>query len=264
MPRYLLDGNALGGTAVEAFHRRKWIEPSQPDSITVSIGYPLTDTAYSPQRNIDFQPPTLDGQPPATFPVQGAQPGGEEFLFFIESILRPWVRSTVFPNVHFKRDGLYGHSLGGMFTSWVLLSRPDLFDTFIVGSPALLWNNNALISNYSTYLNTTYQSTNSTKPALKVTYGSLEADPVKRRTETDEEFETRKEFYASFSVGHNAEAFYGLVDASVVRNKEFQLYPGSDVTHLFLVALSLVFPRGNKELIFCSILPPRLQLLPMG
>lgn len=176
---------------------------------------------------------TLDGQPPATFPVQGAQPGGEEFLLFIETILRPWVHSTLFPNVQFKRDGPYGHSLGGLFTAWVLLSQPDLFDTFIVGSPALVWNNNALIGNYSAYLNTTFQANNTTKPALKVTYGSLEAEPIKRRTETDEQFETRKKFYASFSVGPNAEAFYGLVDESVVRDKEFQLYGGSDVSNSF-------------------------------
>ena len=36
--------------------------------------------------------------------------------------------------------GLYGFSMGGLFTVYTMLHHPDLFQRYIAGSPSLWWN----------------------------------------------------------------------------------------------------------------------------
>lgn len=114
-------------TATEVWRRRDAVELDQPNAIVVSIGYPLTDSVYSAQRSIDFQPVTPGEDPPA---IPGVREGSDDFITFIEGTLRPFVRSE-FPNIEFGREALYGHSFGGLFVVYTLLRRPDLFDTFL-------------------------------------------------------------------------------------------------------------------------------------
>lgn len=67
--------------------------------------------------------------------------GGKKFLNFIESELIPYVDS------HYRTNSfkvLEGHSLGGLFAASTLLEKPNLFDGFIIMSPALWWNGEAL------------------------------------------------------------------------------------------------------------------------
>lgn len=226
---YVLDGNALGQTATEAVHRRKFIEPTQPNTIVVSIGYPVTNSSYSDQRNIDFQIGDAS-TPPGTS-------GADTFINFIDEHLKPFVQKTVFPNVEFVRDGLYGHSFGGFFTLYTLLKYPEKFDVFLAASPGTFVPGNLdfLLSLYAAH-NTT--STNSTKPALKMSYGTLEVDPIKRRTETEDEFEARQAFYKIFNLRANVNTFVEAVgNASVVRNQELSIYEGSN--HMGVAAAAL-------------------------
>ena len=67
--------------------------------------------------------------------------GGKKFLKFIESELIPYVDSRY--RTHPFRV-LEGHSLGGLFAASTLLDRPNLFQGFIIMSPAFWWNNEAL------------------------------------------------------------------------------------------------------------------------
>ena len=63
--------------------------------------------------------------------------GAPKFLQFIESELIPFVELNF--RTHPYRI-LEGHSLGGLFSTYVLMNKPELFDAFIVQSPALWWN----------------------------------------------------------------------------------------------------------------------------
>jgi len=63
--------------------------------------------------------------------------GAPKFLQFIESELIPFVESKF--RTHPYRI-LEGHSLGGLFSAYVLMNKPELFEAFIVQSPALWWN----------------------------------------------------------------------------------------------------------------------------
>jgi len=58
--------------------------------------------------------------------------GGPAFLKFIENEVMPFVdkkyRTT-------REKAIYGYSMGGMFTTYILFNRPDLFDMVFIGAP---------------------------------------------------------------------------------------------------------------------------------
>lgn len=224
----MLDGNALGVTATEAWRRRAFIDPSQPDGIIISIGYTVNGSVYSDQRRVDFQ---------ASVPKQpDSEAGADQFLDFIEGTLRPFVHSQ-FPNVTSSRDALFGHSLGGGFVLYALLSKPELFDTYLVASASVPGNwTSELVSKWS---NEAAKNDTKTKPAVRLAFGTLEAQPIKRRTETEEAFQARAGFYASFDVGNKMKAVYqDLVGSPKLRDVEIKEYPWSDHASLGAVGLT--------------------------
>jgi tetratricopeptide (TPR) repeat protein len=74
--------------------------------------------------------------------------GGKKFLDFIESELIPHIDSNYRTN---SFRVLEGHSLGGLFTASTLMEEPDLFDGFIIMSPALWWNGEELTKKAKTF-----------------------------------------------------------------------------------------------------------------
>lgn len=60
--------------------------------------------------------------------------GGQAFLRFIEQEVIPFVEKTYPVN---KNRTLYGYSYGGLFTSYALLTKPELFQKILIGSPSL-------------------------------------------------------------------------------------------------------------------------------
>ncbi|KAF2797817.1 siderophore esteras-like protein IroE-like protein [Melanomma pulvis-pyrius CBS 109.77] len=226
---YVLDGNALGLTATEAFRRRRPVEFNQPDTIVVSIGYPETipDSPYSLHRGYDYQPPVCANCTPA--PAPGVPSNADNFIEFIDDVLRPWVKDTAFPNAHFSRDALYGHSFGGLFVLYALLKRPSLFDTFLSASPALFWNDKYILNELGPLKTGSNYTSNSTKPAFQISYGALEQFPVKRRTETQAEFETRRGFIEPMKMTDNCQNLYSqLVGSPKLRDVSIHEYPFSD------------------------------------
>ncbi|KAK4040622.1 Alpha/Beta hydrolase protein [Parachaetomium inaequale] len=143
----------------------------------------------------------------------------------------------------FTRDALYGHSFGGLFIVYALVSNPRLFDTFISASPAMFWNNGSLFDDVyrpplafsPTLLMKDGLGQNGEaysgkqKLALFIGYGSLEQFPVKRRTETEAEFEARKTFWQRSPMTEYCHELYDRVRASG-RTREVVLkeYLGQD------------------------------------
>ncbi|KAJ7363768.1 Alpha/Beta hydrolase protein [Mycena albidolilacea] len=230
---YVLDGNALGQTASEAFHRRLPVEPSQPDTIVISIGYPLTSDVYSPQRSTDFRPPIANQ-------TEAGTPGADAFLSFISTVLRPFVHARLFPNARFVREALYGHSFGGLFVIYALATRPDLFDTFLSASPALFWENGAMLALAPALLaNATAHAHPGRKPAFMLSYGSLEQFPVRRRTETAEEFQARKAIIEPFKMTDNCKELYAELRGNHgLRFVGIKEYEGSDHPSVAAVAIT--------------------------
>jgi predicted alpha/beta superfamily hydrolase len=78
--------------------------------------------------------------------------GAERFLAFIREELQPWVQSRY--RVDANDSAYFGHSLGGLFGTHVLLTEPATFRRYGIGSPSLWWDNDTMFDYEATYAKT--------------------------------------------------------------------------------------------------------------
>jgi predicted alpha/beta superfamily hydrolase len=85
-------------------------------------------------RNRDFTATHAPVQGPLGFPTSG---GAAAYLGHVEKELCPFI------DENFRTSGsiLAGWSLGGLFTFYTFLEKPELFAVYIAISPSLWWNN---------------------------------------------------------------------------------------------------------------------------
>jgi hypothetical protein len=122
---YITDGaeNFFIATAIVNFLSRSRQIPRM-----IVVGIPNVN------RNRDLSPSIINGT---------SDPGGgDNFLTFLEKELVPYVNKT-YRTSNYKI--LFGHSLGGMFASYTLFTRPELFNAFIAASPFLMYDNKFVI-----------------------------------------------------------------------------------------------------------------------
>ncbi len=77
--------------------------------------------------------------------------GAPAYLKFLEFEVLPFVEQKY--RVDPKRRILSGHSLGGSFGTWVLLTKPELFSSYVLTSPSLWWKGNAIFGTEESYAN---------------------------------------------------------------------------------------------------------------
>jgi predicted alpha/beta superfamily hydrolase len=114
-----------------------------PEMIVVGI----TNT----DRTRDLTPTRVEqlpGQPNVRFPTSG---GADKFLKFIETELIPHVESKYRTQPY---RAFAGHSLGGLFAVHAMLTRPELFNSYIAVSPSLQWDNFVLIDRVKEFFKT--------------------------------------------------------------------------------------------------------------
>lgn len=129
---YLLDGSAHE----DYFHVASLIDflatyGVMPDTIVVGIS--------NVDRKRDFTLPSKDEKDLASAPTSG---GAGRFVSFLETELVPYVEA------HYRTAGtrtIIGQSLGGLLATQILLEKPALFDNYVIVSPSLWWNHEALI-----------------------------------------------------------------------------------------------------------------------
>ena len=136
---YVLDADysfAIANNVAEHLDQRDHLQPL----ILVAIAYdgPLR---YKLNRTRDYTPTHSPdgGYGPEYQKVSGGAP---LFLQFIEEELIPAIDAR-YRTIKGER-ALSGHSYGGLFTTWVFLTRPELFDRYIAISPSL-WYDGAMI-----------------------------------------------------------------------------------------------------------------------
>ena len=66
----------------------------------------------------------------------------DQFLDFLENELIPFIQSK-YPVTEYRT--LIGHSYGGLFTAYTLITKPDLFANYLAIDPSLDWDNQYLI-----------------------------------------------------------------------------------------------------------------------
>ncbi|EIT77322.1 hypothetical protein AFCA_010423 [Aspergillus flavus] len=211
---FAVDGNAMFLTATDVARRQASLNPNKPGTIVVGIGYPLKASVYSPQRSLDLTPP-CDHYTPPEGPDGNPRPepygGADWFLSFINNIVRPFVASSIFPNVKFARTALFGHSYGGLFVLNTLFTQPTSFDTYIAASPSIWWNERFILTKVPQFLQ---RSGTSTQPTLRLSYGSREQFPVRRRHEPLEKYERRVGSAAKRRMADNCNDLYLQLVAS--------------------------------------------------
>ncbi len=151
VPLYVGDANGLFSSAVEIV-RLMQLSAHLPPILVVGIGYRMGALGETvPVRTRDFTP-TADPLIARTSPAVTAMGGAQRFLAFIRDELQPWVRSRY--RVDADDSAYFGHSLGGLFGTYVLLTNPTTFHRYGIGSPSLWWDDDMMFDYESTYANT--------------------------------------------------------------------------------------------------------------
>ena len=135
---YVLDGNYMFGMAADVSRNLQIVREMGPTYI-VAIGY-----------NAETLGGWIDGRLQDYIHVRGAVGGGPEvggggaaFQKFLIEGLKPLIEAR-YPGIDPARSYLYGHSLGGQFAANVLLSQPDAFAGYLIGSPSI-WAEPSLV-----------------------------------------------------------------------------------------------------------------------
>ncbi|WP_245263222.1 alpha/beta hydrolase [Azorhizobium doebereinerae] len=228
---YMLDGNAVAGTAAEALR----VQADYPtgtgirEGALISIGYP-TDGAYdSVRRSWDMGPP-----PGATYPPHSADGppvrtgGADHFLAFIEDELKPEIARRL--PVDLGRQALFGHSFGGLCVLHALFTRPAAFAHFIAISPAIWWEDAVVLKSEALFAAAprparVFLAAAEYEQALAPFHERL-ADPDARRAR-----------YASNRVVDNARELAGRLGALPGVHAEFALFEGE--THMSVLPIAI-------------------------
>jgi len=152
---YVLDANLFFGTAVEMTRLMAQLYGELPPLLVVGIAYDTTVPAVQGElRGRDFTPTpdagfadmarNIPGAPPPTLPEGRRLGRAPEFLEFLTQEVKPFIRGRY--EVAEGGSALFGSSLGGLFTLYAMLERPQAFDAYISVSPAIWWDDAFLLS----------------------------------------------------------------------------------------------------------------------
>lgn len=103
-----------------------------PPAIIVAVPNRYINTAN--QRDRDFLPVNV--------PEPAISGGAENFMSFFKNELIPYIDKNYPTN---GTNSLYGHSYGGLFVLYALLSEPQLFGSFYATDPPFQFNDDYLI-----------------------------------------------------------------------------------------------------------------------
>jgi predicted alpha/beta superfamily hydrolase len=138
---YLLDGSAdedfIHVAGLFQFNSFEWIN-RVPKSIVVGIA--------TVDRRRDFSFPTTILKDKQKYPTTGHS---DKFINFIEKELQPYIEKKYRTN---GSKTIIGQSLGGLLATEILLTRPALFNKYIIVSPSIWWDNGSLLNRSSELL----------------------------------------------------------------------------------------------------------------
>lgn len=135
---YLMDGEMVSLVAgiVDFLYQTNQLPPI----IVVGIGNYEYDRArdLTPTHNLL----NMDGTTDSIFWKNSG--GSENFLKFIKEELMPFVEKNYNPS---PNKIFFGHSLGGLMTTYCLFNHPEMFKSYIAVSPSLWWDKESIFKN---------------------------------------------------------------------------------------------------------------------
>jgi uncharacterized protein len=144
---YMLDADysfALTRNIVQHYVERKQL----PEMILVAIAYPGAAESlevYRENRKRDYTPSLIPAAKAnaASSAEPAAQGGAVRFRNFIANEVVPFMANN-FPT---SADRTFiGHSYGGLFGTYVLLTEPELFKRYVIVSPSLWYGDRLIFS----------------------------------------------------------------------------------------------------------------------
>ncbi len=146
---YLTDGNGnfpLLPTLCDQLVGDSYMKPT----MIVGIGYLFDEyDEYKDLRARDFTHTRLAANSPGQSEFPAGTGGAQKFLDFIVEELKPVIDSKykTLPN----DSTLLGHSFGGLFTLYALFQETSPFQRYVIGSPAIWWDNQHILNQMTTF-----------------------------------------------------------------------------------------------------------------
>ena len=172
---YVIDGDGYFGTWAFAARMRAMSDELE-HAVVVGIGYPEaeTDMMLAMQRRMSELVPSVDAEAVRTLSGSGTgtplQAGADDLLRILREEVPPLVAGIV--PIDRGRQTLFGHSLGGLFALHVLFSHPDAFQTYLVLSPSIWWDDRKVLSGRARFLERVKRG--EVAPRVYLVVGSLE------------------------------------------------------------------------------------------
>jgi predicted alpha/beta superfamily hydrolase len=148
---YVTDANGMFGTAVDIVRLMQMVR-HLPPLLVVGIGYRLGSLGETAEIRARDLTPSDDRHFAAPYETPPKMGGADAFLGFIRTELMPWVANRY--DIDPADTTYFGDSLGGLFGTYVLLSQPDAFRRYAIGSPSLWWRSYATFKQEAAYAET--------------------------------------------------------------------------------------------------------------
>lgn len=158
---YALDANVVFGMVTDIV-RGLNLGQELPEMIIVGIAYPVEYYPETvPLRERDYLPTNIAD-------VGETSGGAAQFLKFIQAELFPFIASNY--RIKEKDNTLFGYSFGGLFAMYSLFHQPNLFQRYVLASPAVGWDDKVMFT-----FEAQYAQRNESLPArVFYSFGSLE------------------------------------------------------------------------------------------
>ena len=144
---YVTDANYLLPSVAASYLAQATDE--QQKVIIVGIGWDVPSITRIRVR--DFSP-TCDKAFKAEQSMSDEECGqADKFVAFIKNELQPFVENNYRSN---KENTLVGYSFGGLFALHVLFNHPEVFDSYLIGSAAMNWDDKFVFRSEEKYAET--------------------------------------------------------------------------------------------------------------
>ena len=106
-----------------------------PEVAIIGIAYGKTQAEWWQKRSRDYTTCQDKSEMWGKWELAG---GGENFIKFLENELIPNIKNQY--NLKSSNRTIIGLSFGGLISTDILFSKPELFKNYIIAAPALQWN----------------------------------------------------------------------------------------------------------------------------
>jgi predicted alpha/beta superfamily hydrolase len=168
---YLLDGDSYFLTAHDVLANQTCDRCIIQDGVVVAIDY-----FNGTRRDLDYLPKpeqfVLEVLPNNQINFPGRYGGADAFFDFLTQELKPEMERRFTINPH--KQSLFGHSYGGLFTLYAFLTKPVVFDNYVISSPSMWFSGGYLFDLVDQYIANNRNQTLPQPTQLLISVGGAE------------------------------------------------------------------------------------------